>query len=94
VFHSKLATKLIFYHVDTLVKLKTWYMRTIGIVILIAFFAACNNAGNSTKQTDSSAAKDNTNMYDTGVGSSMTDTAQRLDTSLIPNKMQDTGIKK
>ena len=60
----------------------------------MAFFAACNNAGNSTKQTDSSAAKDNTNMYDTGVGSSMTDTAQHRDTSLIPNKMQDTGIKK
>ena len=33
-------------------------------------------------------------MYDTGVGSSMTDTAQHRDTSLIPNKMQDTGIKK
>ena len=68
-------------------------MRKIGIIVLIAFFAACNNAGNRTKQTDSSAAKDNTNMYDTGVGSSMTDTAHR-DTSLIPNKMQDTGIKK
>jgi hypothetical protein len=38
--------------------------------------------------------KDNTNMYDTGVGSSMTDTAQHRDTSLIPNKMQDTGTKK
>jgi hypothetical protein len=61
--------------------------------VLIAFFAACNNSGNSTKRADSSAAKDNTNMYDTGVGSSMTDTAHR-DTSLIPNKMQDTGIKK
>ena len=69
-------------------------MRKIGIIVLVAFFAACNNAGNSTNQTDSSAAKDNTNMYDTGVGSSMTDTAQHRDTSLIPNKMQDTGIKK
>ena len=69
-------------------------MRKMGVIVLIAFFAACNNAGNSTKQTDSSAAKDNTNMYDTGVGSSMTDTAQHRDTSLIPNKMQDTGIKK
>jgi hypothetical protein len=68
-------------------------MRKIGIIVLVTFFAACNNAGNSTKQTDSSAAKENTNMYDTGVGSSMTDTAHR-DTSLIPNKMQDTGIKK
>lgn len=69
-------------------------MKKIGLIMAIAFFAACNNAGNSTKQTDSSAAKDNTNMYDTGVGSSMTDTAQHRDTSLIPNKMQDTGIKK
>jgi hypothetical protein len=33
-------------------------------------------------------------MYDTGVGSSMTDTAQHRDTSLMPNKMQDTSIKK
>ena len=69
-------------------------MKKIGIVMLIAFFAACNNAGNSTNKTDSSATKDNTNMYDTGVGSSATDTAQRRDTSLIPNKMQDTGMKK
>ena len=69
-------------------------MKKIGIVVLIAFFAACNNTGNSTSTTDSSATKDNTNMYDTGVGSSMTDTAQHRDTSLIPNKMQDTGMKK
>ncbi|HEV8507675.1 MAG TPA: hypothetical protein VGQ53_19825 [Chitinophagaceae bacterium] len=69
-------------------------MKNIGLIMAIAFFVACNNAGTSTKQTDSSAAKDNTNMYDTGVGSSMTDTAQHRDTSLIPNKMQDTGIKK
>jgi len=64
------------------------------MVMLIAFFAACNNAGTGTDKTDSSAVKDNTNMYDTGVGSSMTDTAQHRDTSLIPNKMQDTGAKK
>jgi hypothetical protein len=62
--------------------------------MLMAFFAACNNSGTGTNKTDSSAAKDNTNMYDTGVGSSMTDTAQRRDTSLIPNKIQDTSIKK
>jgi len=69
-------------------------MKKIGAIMAIVFFAACNNAGNSTNKTDSSATKDNTNMYDTGVGSSMTDTAQHRDTSLIPNKMQDTGIKK
>ena len=70
-------------------------MKTIGLIVFAVFFAiACNNAGNSTKTTDSSAVKDNTNMYDTGVGSSMTDTSRRMDTSLLPNKMQDTGIKK
>jgi hypothetical protein len=62
--------------------------------MLVAFFVACNNSGTNTNKTDSSAVKDNTNMYDTGVGSSMTDTAQHRDTSLIPNKMQDTGTKK
>jgi hypothetical protein len=69
-------------------------MKKIGIVALIAFFAACNNSANETGKTDSAAAKDNTNMYDTGVGSSMTDTAQRRDTSLLLNKMPDTSIKK
>ena len=69
-------------------------MKKLGMIMLIAFFAACNNSGTGTNKTDSSAVKDNTNMYDTGVGSSMTDTAQHRDTSLIPNKMQDTGIKK
>ena len=70
-------------------------MKTIGLIVFAGFFAvACNNAGNSTKTIDSSAVKDNTNMYDTGVGSSMTDTSRRMDTSLLPNKMQDTGIKK
>jgi|GraSoiStandDraft_4_1057263.scaffolds.fasta_scaffold105184_3 hypothetical protein len=71
-------------------------MKKVGMIMLIAFFAACNNAGTSTdtNKTDSSAVKDNTNMYDTGVGSSMTDTAQHRDTSLIPNKMQDTSVKK
>jgi hypothetical protein len=68
-------------------------MKKMGIIALIAFFAACNNAGKSTNTTDSSATKDNTNMYDTGVGSSMTDTAQHRDTSAIPNKV-DTGTKK
>ena len=69
-------------------------MKKLGMIMLIAFFAACNNSGTDANKTDSSAVKDNTNMYDTGVGSSMTDTAQHRDTSLIPNKMQDTGIKK
>lgn len=69
-------------------------MKKIGFIALIAFLAACNNAGNGTNKTDSSAAKDNTNMYDTGVGSSATDTARRGDTSLMPNKMRDTGMKK
>ena len=69
-------------------------MKKIGFITLIAFLAACNNAGNSTSKTDSSAVKDNTNMYDTGVGGSATDTARHGDTSLIPNKMQDTGMKK
>jgi hypothetical protein len=70
-------------------------------MILIAFAAglaaACNNSGTSSSTTDSSAAKDNTNVYDTGVGSSMTDTSggiMKKDTSLLPNKMQDTGMKK
>jgi hypothetical protein len=62
--------------------------------MLIAIFAACNNSATETNKTDSSAVKDNTNMYDTGAGSSITDTAQHRDTSLIPNKMQDTVIKK
>jgi hypothetical protein len=62
-------------------------MKTIGFIVLAGFFvAACNNAGKSTNTADSSAAKDNTNMYDTGVGSSMTDTTRRMDTSLLPNK--------
>lgn len=69
-------------------------MKKIGIVALITLFAACNNSANDTGKTDSAAVKDNTNMYDTGVGSSMADTAQQRDTSLLPNKMQDTSIKK
>lgn len=70
-------------------------------IILIAFAAglatACNNSGTSSSTTDSSATKDNTNMYDTGVGSSMTDTSRqnmKKDTPLLPNRMQDTGMKK
>ncbi len=69
-------------------------MKKLGMIMLFAIFAACNNAGTGANKTDSPAVKDNTNMYDTGIGSSMTDTAQHRDTSLIPNKMQDTGIKK
>ena len=69
-------------------------MKKLGMIMLIAFFTACNNAGTGANKTDSSAVKDNTNMYDTGAGRSMTDTAHHRDTSLIPNKMQDTAIKK
>lgn len=68
-------------------------MKKIGLIIAIAFFAACNNSGSDSTKTDSAAAKDNTNMYDTGVGSSVTDTAQRRDSSMTP-KMQDTSTKK
>jgi len=70
-------------------------MKTLGLIGFTVFFAvACNNSGNSTNTTDSSSKKENTNIYDTGVGSSMTDTARRMDTSLLPIKTQDTGIKK
>lgn len=69
-------------------------MKKLGFAVLIAIFAACNNSANDTNKTDSAAAKDNTNMYDTGTGSSMTDTAQRRDTSLMLNKMPDTSVKK
>jgi len=69
-------------------------MKKVGIIALIAFFAACNNSGTGTNKTDSSAVKDNTNMYDTGVGSSMTDTTQNRDTTSLQNKKQDTSAKK
>ena len=71
-------------------------MKKMGLIVAIAFLAACNNAGNSSTKTDSAAVKDNTNMYDTGVGSSATDTAQqpRKDTSAMLNKVQDSSIKK
>jgi len=69
-------------------------MKKLGFFMLVGLIAvSCNNAGNSTKTTDSTAAKDNTNMYDTGVGSSATDTSHPKDTSLLPNKNQDTGMK-
>jgi uncharacterized protein YcfL len=67
----------------------------IGLAAVLA--AACNNSGTGSSATDSTSTKDNTNVYDTGVGSSMTDTSSRhmkKDTSLLPNKMQDTGMKK
>ena len=67
-------------------------MRKIGLILLAAVFAAaCNNAAEETTTSDSTAVKDNTNVYDTGVGSSMTDTSKRIDTS---SKMQDTATKK
>jgi hypothetical protein len=69
-------------------------MKKMGLIMCAVFFAmACNNSANNTTTTDSTSKKDNTNVYDTGAGSSMTDTS-RKDTSLLPNKMQDTGIKK
>jgi hypothetical protein len=71
--------------------------KIISIVLAAGLAAACNNSGTGTSSADSTAAKDNTNVYDTGVGSSMTDTSSRnmnKDTSLLPNKMQDTGMKK
>jgi len=68
-------------------------MKKTGLIMCAAFFAiACNNPANNTSTTDSTAKKDNTNVYDTGAGSSMTDTSRRMDTS--SNKMQDTGHKK
>jgi hypothetical protein len=71
-------------------------MKKIGLITLASLFAvACNNSANEKSSTDSSAAKDKTNMYDTGTGSSVTDTStHKSDTSLLPNKMQDTGMKK
>jgi hypothetical protein len=70
-------------------------MKKIGLIVLVAAFAAaCNNSGNSTNQADSTAVKDKTNVYDTTIGNTMTDTSRHMDTSLLPNKMQDTGMKK
>jgi hypothetical protein len=70
-------------------------MRKIGLIMFAGLFAeACNNSANNTTTTDSSARKDNTNVYDTGVGSSMTDTSQKMDTTHLTKKMQDTGTKK
>ena len=70
-------------------------MRRTGLIIFAAcFIVACNNSANETTITDSIPSKDNTNVYDTGVGSGMIDTSQRMDTSSLSNKMQDTGTKK
>ena len=70
-------------------------MSKIGIMMCAAFFlTACNNSADNTTTTDSAARKDNTNVYDTGVGSSMADTSHKMDTSNLTNKMQDTGSKK
>jgi len=70
-------------------------MKKIALIAAFAIFAiACNNSGNGTKTTDSAASKDKTNMYDTGISSSAADSSRHLDTSLVPNKMQDTGMKK
>lgn len=72
-------------------------MKRIAFVAITALLAvACNNSANDTTTTDSAVTKDNTNVYDTGAGSSMTDTTNRMgrDTSQLQNKMQDTGMKK
>jgi hypothetical protein len=69
-------------------------MKTIILMLALGAFAACNSGGNSTNSSDSTATKDNTSVYDTGTGSSMTDTAQHKDTAGLTNKMQDTGMKK
>ena len=70
-------------------------MKKLGLIIFTAVVAiACNNSASNTSNTDSAAVRDNTNVYDTGVGSSMTDTGRRMDTSPLPNKIQDTGSKK
>jgi len=71
-------------------------MKKTGLIALAALVAmACNNSAGDKSGTDSSAAKDKTNVYDTGAGSSATETStHRSDTSLLPNKMQDTGMKK
>jgi hypothetical protein len=68
-------------------------MRNIGLAVFaVLLVAACNNsAGDTTSNDSTTTSKDNTNVYDTGVGSSMTDTS-KFDT--LPNKMQDTGAKK
>jgi len=71
--------------------------KIILIALAAALAAACNNSGTSSSTTDSTATKDNTNVYDAGVGSSMTDTSagnMKRDTSQLQNKMQDTGMKK
>ena len=71
--------------------------KIISMAFAACFAAACNNSATSSSTTDSSAIKDNTNVYDTGVGSSMTDTSagrMKRDTSRLPNKVQDTGMKK
>ena len=71
-------------------------MKKIGLIILAALVAvSCNNSAGDKRGTDSAATKDKTNVYDTGTGSSVTDTStHRRGTSLLPNKMQDTGMKK
>lgn len=73
-------------------------MKKIALIAFVAMLAAaCNNSSNTGSAADSTATKDNTNVYDTGVGSSMTDTSNRnmrQDTSRLPDKMQDTGMKK
>ena len=70
-------------------------MKKIGLIVVVALFAsACNNSADNTSSSDSTSKSDNTNVYDTGSGSSMTDTAQRMDTSAKTGKMQDTSAKK
>jgi PBP1b-binding outer membrane lipoprotein LpoB len=66
-------------------------MKRIGSIILAVFFmAACNNSASDTTTTDTTSVKDNTDVHDTGMGSSMSDTMNRRDTI----KMKDTSTKK
>lgn|GEM_PF-3218964 len=86
-----LAVKLIGYYWQKLRCMK----KIVPVCLIVFFAAACNNSANDTSSADSTAKQDNTtNIYDTGVGSSMADTSRRLDTSNLTQKMQDTGAKK
>jgi hypothetical protein len=63
-------------------------MKKIGSLIIAALLlAACNNSGTGTNTSDS------TNTYDTSSGN-MNDTTQHMDTSMMPNKMQDTSTNR
>jgi hypothetical protein len=63
-------------------------MKKVGSLIIAALLlAACNNSGTGTNTSDSA------NTYDTSSGNMM-DTTQHMDTSMEPNKMQDTSTNR